>query len=50
MVSSSRPLFADTFMVNVEHLAEDLIENMSPYKRYVDDLLVIYERKKDDDD
>ncbi|VDO80986.1 unnamed protein product [Schistosoma curassoni] len=35
------PLLADVFMAHVENLADGLIENMSRYKRYVDDILVV---------
>ncbi|CAH8561201.1 unnamed protein product [Schistosoma rodhaini] len=47
MGSPLGPLLADVFMAHVENLSEDLIENMSLYKRYVDDILVIGERMED---
>ena len=46
MGSPLGPLLADVFMAHVENLSEDLIGNMSLYKRYVDDILVIGERKE----
>ena len=42
---SIRPLIADVFITHVANLAEDLVVNMSVYKRYEDDSLVICERK-----
>ncbi|VDP51684.1 unnamed protein product [Schistosoma curassoni] len=47
MGSPPGPLLADVFMAHVENLADDLIENMSLYKRYVDDILVVYGRNED---
>ncbi|CAH8459536.1 unnamed protein product [Schistosoma rodhaini] len=47
MGSPLGPLLADVFMVHVENASEDLNKNMSLYKRYVDDILVIGERKED---
>ncbi|CAI2731721.1 unnamed protein product [Schistosoma spindalis] len=46
MGSPLGPLLADVFMVNVENQADDIIENISLYKRYVDDILVVCESKE----
>lgn len=39
--------YCNMFMIHVENLAEDLNENTSLYKRYMDDIPVIRERKED---
>ncbi|CAH8634971.1 unnamed protein product [Schistosoma bovis] len=47
MGSPLGPLLADVFMAHVENQTDELIGNMPLYKRYVDDILVVCEKKED---
>ncbi|VDP46919.1 unnamed protein product [Schistosoma margrebowiei] len=47
MGSPLGPLLADVFMAHAENQTDELIGNMSLYKRYVDDILVVCEKKED---